>query len=105
MPTAGSLFNLVRLQMRGIGRCAPGNRTSTVARWELSIRRNLRDRRDDRGVSITSTDYANPCIRLRCSREAGPLLVEGNRIALRRLFANLLDNALRFGRPGDGRAR
>ena len=99
MPTAGSLFNLVRLQMRGIGRCAPGNRTSTVARWELSIRRNLRDRRDDRGVSITSTDYANPCIRLRCSREAGPLLVEGNRIALRRLFANLLDNALRFGRP------
>jgi signal transduction histidine kinase len=50
-------------------------------------------------VSITSTDYANPCIRLRCSREAGPLLVEGNRIALRRLFANLLDNALRFGRP------
>src|SRR5262249_231126 len=48
-------------------------------------------------LTALATDYANPCIRLRCSREAGPLLVEGDRIALRRLFANLLDNALRFG--------
>ena len=55
-------------------------------------------------LTALATDYANPCIRLRCSREAGPLLVEGDRIALRRLFANLLDNALRFGTTCEVRA-